>query len=123
MRVSIVMVWNMVSTLKHFVVVFVEDIDLDLDILTKGVRAPLEDPAKGFYMIAEAPCPEEPSSGLKFAGCLMIFKEWSDWKNGDYWWIASVQVERWCRRRGVGVIALWLFCMRYVWFTKLERYV
>eukprot|EP01135_Chromosphaera_perkinsii_P000806 Nk52_evm94s151 gene=Nk52_evmTU94s151 len=77
-----------------------EGIDLDLKILREGVKAPLADNSKGVYYLAEAPH-ENMDGKMRFAGCLMVFKEWSDWKNGEYWWIASVQVEKWCRKQGV----------------------
>ena len=38
----------------------------------------------GFYLIAE-------SDGIP-EGQLMITKEWSDWRNGEFWWIQSVYV-------------------------------
>ena len=31
----------------------------------------------------------------------MITTEWSDWRNGDFWWIQSVYVRPGFRRRGV----------------------
>ncbi len=31
----------------------------------------------------------------------MITYEWSDWRNGVFWWIQSVWVEPECRGRGV----------------------
>ena len=31
----------------------------------------------------------------------MITKEWSDWRNGVFWWIQSVYVEADYRRQGV----------------------
>ncbi|MCA9169807.1 MAG: GNAT family N-acetyltransferase, partial [Planctomycetales bacterium] len=34
-------------------------------------------------------------------GCLMITYEWSDWRNGLFWWIQSVYVLAEFRRRGV----------------------
>jgi GNAT superfamily N-acetyltransferase len=37
----------------------------------------------------------------RVAGQLMITYEWSDWRNGTFWWIQSVYVERDCRSRGV----------------------
>ena len=43
---------------------------------------------------------EEIETGA-FAGCLMITKEWSDWCNGDYWWLQSVYVVPAFRRRGI----------------------
>jgi len=35
------------------------------------------------------------------AGTLMLTREWSDWRNGDWWWIQSVYVPDACRRQGV----------------------
>ena len=32
---------------------------------------------------------------------LLITKEWSDWRNGDFWWIQSVYVRPEFRRQGV----------------------
>ena len=34
-------------------------------------------------------------------GTLMLTSEWSDWRNGDWWWIQSVYVAPEHRRRGV----------------------
>ena len=31
----------------------------------------------------------------------MITTEWSDWRNGVFWWIQSVYVRGACRRQGV----------------------
>lgn len=70
-----------------------ENLRLDLDRLRKGVRAMFEDPARGFYLIAEMN--GEP------AGQMMITYEWSDWRNGVFWWIQSVYTVPQFRRRGV----------------------
>ncbi len=34
-------------------------------------------------------------------GTLMLTREWSDWRNGDWWWIQSVYVKPAHRRQGV----------------------
>jgi GNAT superfamily N-acetyltransferase len=34
-------------------------------------------------------------------GTLMLTREWSDWRNGDWWWIQSVYVAPESRRQGV----------------------
>jgi len=34
-------------------------------------------------------------------GQLMITKEWSDWRNGEFWWVQSVYVEKDYRGQGV----------------------
>ncbi|MGH8732462.1 MAG: GNAT family N-acetyltransferase [Burkholderiales bacterium] len=63
------------------------------EVIGPGVRALLERPASGFYMLAE--------SGDRVIGSLLITKEWSDWRNGDFWWIQSVYVRPEFRRQGV----------------------
>jgi GNAT superfamily N-acetyltransferase len=70
---------------------------LDLATLRQGTLALLESPAYGFYILAELP--EE--NNYKPVGQLMITYEWSDWRNGAFWWIQSVYVEP--NRRGLGV--------------------
>jgi GNAT superfamily N-acetyltransferase len=66
---------------------------LDLNRLTNGVHAALNDPAKGIYFIAE--CLGAP------AGQLLITCEWSDWRNGNFWWIQSVYVTEKFRGNGI----------------------
>jgi ribosomal protein S18 acetylase RimI-like enzyme len=61
--------------------------------LRAGVRAQLADPHKGFYTVAE-------SDGAVVGQTLITF-EWSDWRNGWYWWIQSVYVAAEARRGGV----------------------
>src|SRR5512145_1579391 len=70
-----------------------EHLSLDLDRLRDGVHALLDDPARGVYYIAEV-------DGRR-AGQMMITYEWSDWRNGTFWWIQSVFVEPQFRSRGV----------------------
>ena len=57
------------------------------------MRAALSDESKGIYFVAEI----EGS----VAGQLMITREFSDWRNGEIWWIQSVFVAAEFRRRGV----------------------
>ena len=71
----------------------IEDIELNRDRLLAGTRAVLEDAEKGFYVVAER-------EG-RVAGQLMITYEWSDWRNGVFWWIQSVYVEPESRGQGV----------------------
>jgi len=70
---------------------------LDLATLRQGIHAFLESDGYGFYILAESP--EDKSS--KPVGQLMITYEWSDWRNGAFWWIQSVYVVP--DRRGLGV--------------------
>ena len=58
-----------------------------------GVAALLDDPAKGTYFLAEL--------NGQIAGQLLITCEWSDWRNGNFWWIQSVYVEENFRGQGI----------------------
>lgn len=66
---------------------------LPLPRVTAGVKALLTDPARGTYYIAEV-------DGA-IAGQLLITYEWSDWRNGNFWWIQSVYVDKPFRGQGV----------------------
>jgi GNAT superfamily N-acetyltransferase len=70
-----------------------EDIELDRDVLGRGVEALFTDPSLGRYFIADI-------DGKPIAS-LMITYEWSDWRNGMVWWIQSVYVAPEARRRGI----------------------
>jgi len=70
-----------------------EHIELDRAKLLPGVRAVLQDPAKGFYVVAE--------TGGQVVGQMMITYEWSDWRNATFWWIQSVYVSPEFRGKGV----------------------
>jgi len=70
-----------------------EGISLDLDRLRDGVHGVFDEPARGRYFIAEV-------DGVR-AGQLMITFEWSDWRNGVFWWVQSVFVVPQYRRAGV----------------------
>jgi ribosomal protein S18 acetylase RimI-like enzyme len=78
-----------------------EGIALERDRLTAGVRAVLADRSKGFYLVAE-------SQGEVVAQTLITY-EWSDWRNGVFWWIQSVYVKPEFRGQGV--------------FTRIYEYV
>lgn len=62
-------------------------------VIGAGVRHLLRHPGSGFYLVAE-------SAGEVIAA-LMVTTEWSDWRNGEFWWIQSVYVRAEHRRRGV----------------------
>lgn len=66
---------------------------LDRERLRSGVAAVLADDRLGFYLLAEV--------RGRTAGQLMVTTEWSDWRNGYFWWIQSVYVESRFRRQGV----------------------
>ena len=70
---------------------------LDAARVNAGVAALLEDSAKGTYFLAEI----EKGGSSVVAGQLLITYEWSDWRNGNFWWIQSVYVPEEFRGRGV----------------------
>jgi GNAT superfamily N-acetyltransferase len=70
-----------------------EDKDLDPAVLRLGVQAMLADPNKGQYFVAEI--------DGEVVGQLGVTCEWSDWRNGHFWWIQSVYIAASARRRGV----------------------
>jgi ribosomal protein S18 acetylase RimI-like enzyme len=61
--------------------------------IAAGVLRLLNDPSLGFYAVAER--------NGQVVGCLLVTNEWSDWRNGLFWWIQSVYVEAASRRQGV----------------------
>ncbi len=78
-----------------------EDKGLDAATLDRGVSRVLEDPSLGRYFIAEI--------DGRAVGQMMLTYEWSDWRNGLFWWIQSVYVVPDARKAGV--------------FTALYRHV
>lgn len=58
-----------------------------------GVEHGIATPGLARYFVAE-------SEGRP-VGTLMLTSEWSDWRNGLWWWIQSVYVPEDCRRQGV----------------------
>ncbi|HVT32456.1 MAG TPA: GNAT family N-acetyltransferase [Rhodanobacteraceae bacterium] len=66
---------------------------LDREVLARGIVAVFDHPERGFYVVAER-------DGVA-VGSLLITHEWSDWRNGGWWWIQSVYVVPDARRAGV----------------------
>ena len=84
------------ETLAHFAEAMAretEDKALDPATVRAGIRAVLRDTAKGFYLVVE--------QEAEVVGALMVTTEWSDWRNGTFWWIQSVYVRPEARRQGI----------------------
>ena len=62
-------------------------------VISEGVNTILRDPSKGYYYVA---CVDNTP-----IASLMITYEWSDWRNGNIWWIQSVYVDAQFRGKGV----------------------
>lgn len=61
-----------------------EDLALDRDTCTQGVAEVFKNPHRGNYFVAQC--------GAQVIASLLIVPEWSDWRNGEVWWIHSVYV-------------------------------
>ena len=66
---------------------------LSSPVVSKGVQTLLKNPRHGFYIVAE--------TANEVVGCLMVTFEWSDWRNGVFWWIQSVYVKPEFRQQGI----------------------
>lgn len=73
---------------------------LPYEIVSPGVRTLLKHSELGFYLVAIIE--------NEIAGALMITTEWSDWRNGLFWWLQSVYIRPEYRRQGI--------------FTRLYKY-
>lgn len=62
------------------------------EVVGRGVRRLIAEPALGFYLVAEA------QGGI--AASALVTTEWSDWRDGRFWWIQSVYVRPPHRRQG-----------------------
>ena len=55
------------------------------EVIGAGVRKLLATPSLGFYLVAE--------HDARVVAGLMVTNEWSDWRNGLFWWIQRVYVD------------------------------
>jgi dihydrofolate reductase len=74
-----------------------EGLKLNSEIVSSGVAAVFAHSGRGEYWIAERHTKNKNTP----LGCLLIQKEWSDWRNGWFHWIHSLFVLPEERRRGV----------------------
>ena len=70
-----------------------EAVRLKPEVITAGVTGIIDNPQRGYYLVAE--------ENAVIAASLMITTEWSDWRNGNFWWIQSVYVLPDFRRQGL----------------------
>ena len=70
-----------------------ENKNLDYDLVHLGVLNLFKNNHFGFYLIAE--------QDDEVVASLMITYEWSDWRNGLFWWIQSVYVLPSHRQKGI----------------------
>ncbi|MFH1852748.1 MAG: GNAT family N-acetyltransferase [Candidatus Neomarinimicrobiota bacterium] len=70
-----------------------ENLNLDTATVTHGVNTLLGDDNRGFYLVAE--------TESRIVGQLLITREWSDWRDGYFWWIQSVYIAPEFRKSGI----------------------
>lgn len=70
-----------------------EGVELIPQVIRAGVDALIANPQRGFYLVVEL------DNGIQAS--LMVTNEWSDWRNGNFWWIQSVYVRPEYRRQGL----------------------
>ena len=85
--------WSAIASFQVAMALETEDVNLDPIVVEKGVKAVFNDPSKGHYFVAD--------DNGEVVGSLMITFEWSDWRNGNVWWIQSVYIKADYRRKGV----------------------
>lgn len=85
--------WPVIVDFNRLLALESEEKVLDLKLLSAGVRRLLADDNLGRYFVAE-------SDGRVIAQT-MVTCEWSDWRNGMFWWLQSVYVEVPVRGRGI----------------------
>ena len=78
---------------NRFIAEETEGVELSEAKLSPGISAILEDDNKGIYWVATL---ED-----QVIGQILVTYEWSDWRNGQIWWIQSVYVWPNARRQGV----------------------
>jgi GNAT superfamily N-acetyltransferase len=71
-----------------------EGLGLNAAVVRRGIERLLLDPARGRYVVAV-------DGNDVVIGQLMLTLEWSDWRDGWWWWVQSVYVSAAWRRRGV----------------------
>lgn len=70
-----------------------EGLKLIPEVIGAGVKSLIDNPQLGFYLVVEL------DNGIQAS--LMVTTEWSDWRNGVFWWIQSVYVRPQYRRQGL----------------------
>jgi len=82
-----------IDTFNRGMALETENHQLPKNVSISGVTRLFEQPEFGFYVVAEL-------EGEVLASLLVTY-EWSDWRDGLIWWIASVYVRPEHRRKGI----------------------
>jgi GNAT superfamily N-acetyltransferase len=70
-----------------------EGMTLDPEVVSRGVEAVFSDPKRGTYFVAR-------TEG-ETVGSMLVTHEWSDWRNGNIWWLQSVYILPAFRRKKI----------------------
>ncbi len=82
-----------ISEFNQLMAMETENKTLDPTTIDSGVRRLMDKPEYGYYLIAEL--------DNQTVGTCMVTTEWSDWRDGLFWWVQSVYVKSEYRKRGV----------------------
>ncbi|WP_029247275.1 GNAT family N-acetyltransferase [Schlesneria paludicola] len=85
--------WKAIADFNSRLALETEGKRLAPETIEAGVRALLSEPRHGRYFVA--------CSGDRIVGQMMHTREWSDWRNGEIWWLQSVYVSPDHRRHGI----------------------
>ena len=85
--------WPIIAEFNTCLADETEHKQLNPDTITIGVQTLLSRPQLGRYFVA---CLED-----RVIGQIMHTREWSDWRNGEIWWLQSVYVLGEFRQQGV----------------------
>ena len=85
--------WQVIANFNTRLAAETEGKRLDPNTIEQGVRTLLTQPQHGRYFLA---CVEG-----RVVGQIMHTREWSDWRNGEIWWLQSVYVLSEFRQQGV----------------------
>lgn len=85
--------WEVIADFNSRLAAETEGKALPPDVIAAGVRTLLADPRHGRYFVAV--------TDDEVIGQMMHTREWSDWRNGEIWWLQSVYVRPEYRHRGV----------------------
>lgn len=92
--------WEDVESLVAFstaLALETESLSLNQTRLYEGTRSLLAKPERGFFIVAQ----KAVADISRLVGQLMVTFEWSDWRNGVFWWVQSVYVDPSWRRQGI----------------------
>ena len=82
-----------ISEFNQLMAMETENKKLPQEVIENGVRRLMQQPEFGFYLVAE--------SDNETVGTCMVTHEWSDWRDGLFWWVQSVYVKKDHRKQGI----------------------